>query len=84
MARHGAEEFMSKSTIALIITWVIIGLVGAFFGGYFIAKKYACKTSDQSDNVITTTEGSSTTTSTSTSDTSDNGNKTIVQPTEQK
>lgn len=72
---------MSKSTIALISTWVLIGLIGAFFGGYFIAKKYVCKTNDQSGNVITTTEGTNTTTSNSTSD---EGNKTIVQPTEQK
>lgn len=72
---------MSKSAVALITTWVLIGLVGAFLGGYFAAKKYACKVEDQSGKVMIDTEGSSS----PTSSTAPNGaNKTIVQPNEQK
>lgn len=79
-ARHGAKEFMSKSTIALIITWVIIGLVGAFLGGYFWAKKNVCSINNQDSNVMIDNKGSTT----STSDSSNSGTKTVVQPIEQK
>lgn len=38
---------MSKSIIALVITWILIGLIGAFSGGYFWAKKNACSLNNQ-------------------------------------
>lgn len=89
MARHGAEGFMSKSTIALIITWVIIGLVGAFLGGYFWAKKNVCKLDDKSgENVLIDNTNSNNDIPTSKSDSStsssNDANKTVVQPIEQK
>jgi hypothetical protein len=48
---------MSKSTIALVSTWVLILIAGAFLGGYFWAKKNACKISGQNvGNVLINNE----------------------------
>lgn len=46
---------MSKSIIALICTWFLIGLVGAFLGGYFWAKKHACAASTTANSQQTNT-----------------------------
>lgn len=84
---------MSKSTIALVVTWVIIGLIGAFSGGYYYAKKSVCKIDDKNvGNTIIDNKASnnalsnpisSTTSDTTSSDNTTNG-KTVVQPVEQK
>jgi len=47
---------MNKTTIALIVTWVVIGLVGAFLAGYFIAKKYVCIADKPNENVMINNE----------------------------
>ena len=61
---------MSKSTIVLIVTWILIGLAGAFLGGYFWEKK-VCK------NAITNSEKSNVV---APSSTTNDSNKTVTQP----
>lgn len=78
---------MSKSVIALIVTWVLIGLAGAFWGGYLWAKKDVCKIDDKNGgNVIiddNALNNSSTTVPNNGSNTNNSG-KTVIQPIEQK
>jgi len=77
---------MSKATIALICTWVLLALIGAFFGGYFWAKKKVCKTNDQNaGNVIINNEKANNTVSSpvatpSISATPNIGSQTVTQP----
>lgn len=69
---------MSKSTIILVITWVLIGLVGAFLGGYFWENK-VCKnaiTNSEKSNVV----APATTTNPTSNSTPNDSNKTITQP----
>lgn len=78
---------MSKSTIALVITWILIGLAGAFWGGYLWAKKGVCKIDDKKgSNVIIDDKvlNDSTTTVPNNGSNTNDSSRTVVQPIEQK
>lgn len=48
---------MSKSTVALICTWILVGLVGAFFGGYFWEKRNVDKVDNLNGGNTVTNSG---------------------------
>lgn len=71
---------MSKSIIALICTWVLIGLAGAFLGGYFWEKK-VCKIDNTTGGNAITNVAPAATVSPASNSTSTDSNKTVTPPT---
>lgn len=55
--RRHREGYMSKSTIALIVTWVVIGLLLAGYGGYYYGKKMGEKAAKCEGDMIKTEAG---------------------------